>query len=38
MVPIPVCGPVPAVANWIYARREVVQLSEPIRTREVTAR
>ena len=38
MVAILVCGPDPAMANWQYARREVVQLSEPVRTREVTAR
>jgi hypothetical protein len=38
MVAIVVCGPVSRVANWAYTRREVVQLSEPVRTREVTAR
>jgi hypothetical protein len=38
MVAILVCGQVGAMANWAYTRREVVQLSEPVRTREVTAR
>jgi hypothetical protein len=38
MVAIVVCAPDRAMANWAYTRREVVQLSEPVRTREVTAR
>jgi hypothetical protein len=33
-----VCVPAAAVANWPHARKEVVLLHEPVRTREVIAR